>query len=528
MSIDLEIAATDEFSQMADKAAKALTRIAAEEKQILDLSNKLGKTEQETARAVALVAKEKKEVERAAVRAAKAEEREKKKVERAESKAQREREKAHRENEKANKDQIEALGKVAKGAALAATAIAAGAAAAAALVTGLIGAAAEAGRAARNAEALMHGMTGGRGAQALELVDHLAEQLGIRFDDAREQFGRFREAGLDNRMSANLIKMRADLIAFGLSAEAADREVDRVLNARGSGAQSRALAEISAAYDGVGSGALSAERAATSADGAMNRISNIATEQLEAFWERIGPHIDTAATALADFLEFFVETPEAQAALTALADGFTFVATTSASAVRLIRNDWQGFKDSISEVGKSMLTSLLGPFGFIVPLIDGSAAEAAAASSRWGSNVVDGFSRGIDRRAAAASASVRAFARSVSSAFTSALGIHSPSRLFEEYGGYTVEGFERGQEREIPDHFPLEERAEAPAIPINQLSANSPAAQTAAPQQGSNGPLVQIDQLIVQSGTDDPEEIARAVRREIGLLLSAQRLSRGN
>lgn len=61
-----------------------------------------------------------------------------------------------------------------------------------------------------------------------------------------------------------------------------------------------------------------------------------------------------------------------------------------------------------------------------------------------GASIVDGLLGGIKSGTTKLLSGAKSLAESVKSGFTSALGIHSPSKVFEGYGKNTVEGFQRG------------------------------------------------------------------------------------
>lgn len=512
MAIEVQIAAIDDFADTAKRAAVALEQIADREKLIVRYAKALGVAEGEAARAVAQVAKEQKASEAAAARAARAAEAQVKREQANVRRARALQERFEAKEAAANKARFESMKKAYEVGSRIATAVAAAGVAAVAAAAGLAHLADEAGRGARESRALMHGLTGGRGARALELVDQLAGRLGVRFEEAREQFARFREAGATNRMSAALIKTRADLVAFGLSAEAADNEIQRVLSRRGNSAQAAALAEIHRTYEGVGSGALAAAAATNTVDGAMARLSNASTKALEELWDRIGPHVTRAANALASFVESFTKTERGRAALDRIAQGFQIVAGAAENTFNLLENHWpRVFRTFETTTTDSLTSAALGPLGSLFVGANRSLARASETGRQAGRNTAAGFAQGIRSGQREADATATGFADSIANAFRNALGIHSPSRLFAEFGANTVEGFEQGQQDAIPSAMPLE-RAASGTID-NSIS--------------STGGSVVIQQLIVNAPSDNPEDIAIAVRVEMQRLLSAMSKSRG-
>jgi hypothetical protein len=509
VSIEVQIAAVDQFSATAQKASAALAQIADREKNLVALSEKLGVSQKQVVRALSEVDKQQRASEsaaRSAIRKREQEERkalseaakQQKDAERAARAAARKKEQDERKASAAQKQQLESMKKAAGYVVAITTAVVAAGAAAVGLAVNLAHAASEAARGASEARALMHGLTGGQGARALELVDQLAGQLGVQFEEAREQFTRFREAGASNTMSANLIRARADLVAFGLSAEAADAEIQKVLSARGNGAQSAALQEIREAYEGVGSGALAAAHASTSAEGAMSRIQNVAARELEELWERIGPNVDRAATAVANFVESFAKSAEGRAALDSIVTGFRLVTGAAETSVSVIERLL-----AIVRQSRAALSGLTG--------------------EQDGRNTAAGFTRGFSTGGERANQAAANFADRFAAAFRERLGIQSPSRLFAQFGAYTVQGFEQGQEREMPDSFPLEERAAE--MPARQVVRNESTTTNTTSTAVSSG--ISIENLNVYGASGSPDDVALAVRRELQRMTDAMRLSRG-
>jgi hypothetical protein len=512
MAIEVQIAAVDTFVETAKRGAAVLERIAEQEKLISRYAKELGVNESVAAKAVAQVAKEQRQSAATAEKAARQQEAQRKKAEADIRKDLALRQKLEAKREAESKVQLESLKKAFEiGTKIAATLVAVGVAAVASAV-GLARLADEAARGAREAQALMHGLTGGRGARALELVDQLAGRLGVRFAEAREQFTRFREAGASNSLSANLIKMRADLVAFGLSAEAADSEIQKVLSARGDRAQAAALSEISAAYEGIGDGALAARHATESVDGAMARLSNVTTQALEELWTRIGPSVSSAANALADFVEGFVKSNEGRAALDKISVGFQLVAGAAETTFRLIDNHWDRFVGATSRAGESVSLNFLGPFGTVAAMLRTTGQTAARAARDAGRNTSRGFSEGIRAGQSDADSAATSMADRVATAFRSALGIQSPSRVFMEYGANTVEGFEQGQQDAMPQTMPLTAAATA--------SAEAPTTNTSTQTVGGAT-------FNIYATGGNAEDIALAVRAEVQKILSAMAQSRG-
>lgn len=78
-----------------------------------------------------------------------------------------------------------------------------------------------------------------------------------------------------------------------------------------------------------------------------------------------------------------------------------------------------------------------------------AAMDASSAAAASGRNTASGWVSGFESRVGAMRSAARAAARSVTSAFNSALGIASPSKVFQRSGRFTGEGFILGYEESI-------------------------------------------------------------------------------
>lgn len=61
-----------------------------------------------------------------------------------------------------------------------------------------------------------------------------------------------------------------------------------------------------------------------------------------------------------------------------------------------------------------------------------------------GANIIQGLINGITSKISSAISAIKGFAGQIKSAFTSLLGIHSPSKVFYEYGEYIIQGLANG------------------------------------------------------------------------------------
>ena len=121
--------------------------------------------------------------------------------------------------------------------------------------------------------------------------------------------------------------------------------------------------------------------------------------------------------------------------------------------------DWEGLSARLA--GRFLQAGTLGAqaLAATAPLLSAAgqlatsgvpqAMDASSAAAASGRDTAGGWVSGFESRVGAMRAAARAAARSVTSAFNSALGIASPSKVFQRSGRFTGEGFILGYEESI-------------------------------------------------------------------------------
>jgi len=97
--------------------------------------------------------------------------------------------------------------------------------------------------------------------------------------------------------------------------------------------------------------------------------------------------------------------------------------------------------------------------------------------------MIDGLVNGIRSRIGAAGAAIAGVGSTVIGQFKSLLGIHSPSRVFAQLGGYTIEGLTQGVQR----------AQGAPVAAVAAIGARMAAAGAGAALMASTGPAMAVD-----------------------------------
>jgi len=429
-----------------------------------------------------------------------------------EKKAAADRKKAEKDARDAHAKQVaglkEALGATAAVAgAVVGVTVALGGAALAAVYLGakLVDAGLSAAELRENARGFMNVLTAGRGTKELENVDHLAGQLGVKFNDARQQFIEFRQAGLDNRQSAKLIKLAADLNTVDHSGELARQAISRVLSYTSPNgiqtpeqivAADKAMALLAKQAGVTGKGIEAAREATTTLVGALARVDNVKTTTLETLGERVKPSIDRAASSVANLVEKFASSELGKTAIESFAKAVTVTADSVSAAVPRIEQAWNTVSKVLDDpTARAALTSLgdtakvaaAGVRGFAdgviavqAPLLATKDAGIAAAKGlaelivkaiqlvpamyNAGKNIVAGLARGIAESTPGAIATVIDLATRMTKGFREKLDMHSPSRVFESDGRNIGMGVRRGVVASMPTGAELAAMLRPPVV----------------------------------------------------------------
>lgn len=507
-TLTLDIKPNDALEKSALKTASALDKVAASEKQVDAVSKKIGASYAKVAAASSTIAKAR---TKAIATASKAY---------AVSKKDTDEDKKKYDWKKKALDLAKST----------VTVLIAGATAAFGLGAALTAIGKNTFEARKQAGALLNAFTANRGDKAMRLIDGMAEKLGMSLAEARAKFVEFREAGLNNKMSAQLIKLRADMMAVGLSAEEADKRITLVTGAAdglGNVVAGQNMARLARAFQVTGDGAKAAAHAQISLEGAYNKVSNVATEALADFWKKVGPDIGRAAHELANFATAFLKSDEGKAGIKEVADAVRTLFKELAADKGNVKAIFETIRDSAVAATKA-ITALSKAIKFLSSepnanekALTGDAMREQFAKVKdffgFGKSAADGVIQGIASKRSAVQQAAKDMADGTSKPFAEKLGIKSPSRVFAEYGRNTVEGFEQGEQRALGSRaMPLQEAA---AMKPPELRAPSTT------QNVTQAPSVVIQNLNVTGGNAD--EVGRSVRREIQLLLQAGQLSRG-
>lgn len=588
-TVQVDLVAGGNLSAEAKKASAAMEALAKKEKNIAGVAKELGKSHKEVSKALdvaaakskALANEEKKRLALEAKGIAKLKADQKKKA----SEAERQSKDLEIRTKKLLKgDVVDAFGLGAAGVAgVAVVATLAVAAVAATALTVAIGTAAmEALKLRNSAQGTMDVLTNGRGAEALALVDGLAEQVGMKFGDARDKFIQFRQAGADNKTSANLLKLVADLNTVDSSGKLAAEAIEKTLahkDAKGNvivkdAAAQMALLAKQAHVAGDGTAALAAKY--TTLGGALNSLDNSKTSFLEEVGKRVAPAIDKAAGAVAEFVDNILKTQRGERIINGIASAIELVANvvegslpyveaaidgvfaafdTLSPAIEIIKEQFAvafgGDKASAIDTVKGAvqflatavggaLTVIAGLVGIVIKLqmtiydaygavmqFVGGLFGLGGSAFEIGSQIVSGLINGITSMVGSLFAKVTGIADGIKAKFRDALSIHSPSKVFEGYGKNTAQGFEIGLEKNAPDSGGVAETM-IPSGPPQTAGGGSARAGAAAGGGSSGGAGgVQVFITIQGASSGSPDELMRAARREFEMAMASLKLARG-
>lgn len=152
-------------------------------------------------------------------------------------------------------------------------------------------------------------------------------------------------------------------------------------------------------------------------------------------------------------------------------------------------------------------------FAAVLSYFAGLGAQFAA----YGGHMIDGLRNGIMSRLGGVLSSIQSVAGRIKSAFTSAMSIHSPSRVFMSYGGHLMTGLANGitgnanlplsattaLAGQISDQAPLGFDTRATVLPSRGMGGGSMAMGYAS----GSGITININ------GAGDPQAVAREVER---------------
>lgn len=148
---------------------------------------------------------------------------------------------------------------------------------------------------------------------------------------------------------------------------------------------------------------------------------------------------------------------------------------------------------AIFAIGTTVLTAVIGAFKSAIDWV------RSINLAELGANILRGLAAGITGAAGAVVDAMRNAVNAAIKAAKSALGIASPSKVFEGLGAFTGEGFERGVESAAPD------AQSAMANMVSPLAAQDAIAQAPAAAPSKASPSVSVQGTFNFYGVKDAE-----------------------
>lgn len=199
-----------------------------------------------------------------------------------------------------------------------------------------------------------------------------------------------------------------------------------------------------------------------------------------------------AITAIGEFIAGLSRANGASAALTAGKAIFYGIAVAIGLVVALVGAVVAAFTAAASLI--------VGPIAAVIAILyklGGVAAEMGAA-------VISGLIGAITGGASAVWGAVKNLASGIAGSFKAALGIASPSKLFESYGDFTVQGFVRGIEG-----------GEADAQGAVDSMVGPPRVGGGAPGPAAGGNTIVVQNMYVQDARDFIEQLQTLLRASV-------------
>ncbi len=217
-----------------------------------------------------------------------------------------------------------------------------------------VGAVAEANNLRNEAIGLLKVLGTSDAPKALEAVDKLSLKLGMSLEEGRKQFVALGKAGKTGTEIAGIMKMRADLIAAGNSAEMADAKLKPVLDAKGAGATAAALKEVGKSAGVAGDGVAAANKRLTTFEGFTDRLKQAPARIFDQLAKTAGPSLDKLGEKANKALNELLRSPEAAAAVGMVTAGLSKIVDVAGELIPLVVPFFKGFASAVAPIAKAL------------------------------------------------------------------------------------------------------------------------------------------------------------------------------
>ena len=339
-------------------------------------------------------------------------------------------------------------------------------------------------------------VTKGRGKEALKVLDKIAKGLNMPVDEVKAQFIALRKDGLNNIQSTKLIKLRADLIAVGVSAGDADKAIkDTAAQIKKGIDPDKAIKEAAKDFGAIGTGANASAASVHTLGGAMKKAQLIGSRLVGRVADAAKPAFDKAAASVSNWLSEFENSKAAKQIIKAIVTGINAVVEAGSAFIKELKPGLDAIGDAFEELDKALGSTTEGTnaaatagsgFGKIVSflakgfaLLIGAAAKVVSAFTAFagavksvkdavsgaidavkgggkgmaaaGSEFVGGFVKGIADAAGAAIKAAASMAQGAVDAVKSKLGIASPSKVAAGLGTNFGDSYSEAVDESMPE-----------------------------------------------------------------------------
>ncbi|OCG45170.1 phage tail tape measure protein [Gilliamella sp. Fer1-1] len=170
-----------------------------------------------------------------------------------------------------------------------------------------------------------------------------------------------------------------------------------------------------------------------------------------------------------------------------------------------INNKWDETKKAVSNLGTNIGNWFKNTLDIHSP---------SRVFSKFGGYTIDGYIHGIEHNQSEALRSMNQLGKKISNRFKNTLDIHSPSRLFAKFGGHTVDGYINGIEGNQDDAIHKIKRFANDIITTGSQLSNGVVVDNRRPISGASGVSQYYITINAAPGMNE-QELARCVAKEI-------------
>lgn len=199
-------------------------------------------------------------------------------------------------------------------------------------------------------------VTGGRGGQALSMLDDVASQLNMSVQAATESFISFRKEGLDNVSSEAFLKLQADIQAVDGDAGEMNAAFQAAFKDIKDGAEtpSSAIQKIADHFGVAGDGATAAAHRVYTLEGALDNAGKVSDRLWARVSDKAQPAFDQAGEAVTSFLDALENSRGAQKAIDGIATAIGAVVDAGVLVGRLVGPHIDDLLGAFGELGEAI------------------------------------------------------------------------------------------------------------------------------------------------------------------------------